>query len=112
MLGDVDYFSYVPASDPFCPLSNDSDEEDEDYCDKMMETDDYDDLPPNAPVLFDCSDHVYSDETTETNWHEDVASGRPIAYYSSTRCHQRSGLQDGCRVPLPFLCCSSSYTWL
>ena len=85
--GDVDYFSYSPASDPLRPLLNDPEE---DYCDETAGTDDFDD-----------SDEEFSDKTT-ADWHEDEASGRPVAYYP--RCNQRSGLRDDSPpLPLAFL---------
>jgi len=102
--GDVDYFSYSPASDPLRPLLNDPEE---DYCDETAGTDDFDDPEEDycdetaGTDNFDDSDEESSDETT-ADWHEDEASGRPVAYYP--RCNQRSGLRDDSPpLPLAFL---------
>jgi len=98
--GDVDYFSYSPASDPLRPLLNDPEE---DYCDETAGTDDFDDPEEDycdetaGTDNFDDSDEESSDETT-ADWHEDEASGRPVAYYP--KCNQRSGLRDD-SLPLP-----------
>ena len=102
--GDVDYFSYSPASDPLRPLLNDPEE---DCCDETAGTDDFDDSDEGSSDEttgsddFDDSDEESSDETT-ADWHEDEASGRPVAYYP--RCNQRSGLRDDSPpLPLAFL---------
>ena len=98
--GDVDYFSYSPASDPLRPLLNDPEE---DCCDETAGTDDFDDPEEDycdetaGTDNFDDSDEESSDETT-ADWHEDEASGRPVAYYP--KCNQRSGLRDD-SLPLP-----------
>ena len=104
MQGDVDYFSYSPASDPLRPLLNDPEE---DYCDETAGTDDFDDPEEDycdetaGTDNFDDSDEESSDETT-ADWHEDEASGRPVAYYP--KCNQRSGLRDDSPpLPLAFL---------
>ena len=100
MQGDVDYFSYSPASDPLRPLLNDPEE---DCCDETAGTDDFDDPEEDycdetaGTDNFDDSDEESSDETT-ADWHEDEASGRPVAYYP--KCNQRSGLRDD-SLPLP-----------
>ncbi|PWI64330.1 hypothetical protein PCL_11273, partial [Purpureocillium lilacinum] len=108
--GDVDYFSYSPASDPLRPLLNDPeegycdetagtddfDDPEEDYCDETAGTDNFDDSDEESSDEttgtddFDDSDEEFSDKTT-ADWHEDEASGRPVAYYP--RCNQRSGLR-------------------
>ena len=102
--GDVDYFSYSPASDSLRPLLNDPEE---DYCDETAGTDDFDDSDEGSSDEttgsddFDDSDEEFSDKTT-ADWHEDEASGRPVAYYP--RCNQRSGLRDDSPpLPLAFL---------
>ena len=102
--GDVDYFSYSPASDSLRPLLNDPEE---DCCDETAGTDDFDDSDEGSSDEttgsddFDDSDEESSDETT-ADWHEDEASGRPVAYYP--RCNQRSGLRDDSPpLPLAFL---------
>ncbi len=98
--GDVDYFSYSPASDSLRPLLNDPEE---DCCDETAGTDDFDDSDEGSSDEttgsddFDDSDEESSDETT-ADWHEDEASGRPVAYYP--KCNQRSGLRDD-SLPLP-----------
>ena len=98
--GDVDYFSYSPASDSLRPLLNDPEE---DCCDETAGTDDFDDSDEGSSDEttgsddFDDSDEEFSDKTT-ADWHEDEASGRPVAYYP--RCNQRSGLRDD-SLPLP-----------
>ena len=102
--GDVDYFSYSPASDSLRPLLNDPEE---DCCDETAGTDDFDDPEEDycdetaGTDNFDDSDEESSDETT-ADWHEDEASGRPVAYYP--KCNQRSGLRDDSPpLPLAFL---------
>ena len=102
--GDVDYFSYSPASDSLRPLLNDPEE---DCCDETAGTDDFDDSDEGSSDEttgsddFDDSDEEFSDKTT-ADWHEDEASGRPVAYYP--RCNQRSGLRDDSPpLPLAFL---------
>ena len=119
--GDVDYFSYSPASDPLRPLLNDPEE---DYCDETAGTDNFDDSDEESSDEttgtddfddsdegssdettgsddFDDSDEEFSDKTT-ADWHEDEASGRPVAYYP--KCNQRSGLRDDSPpLPLAFL---------
>ena len=98
--GDVDYFSYSPASDSLRPLLN---APEEDCCDETAGTDDFDDSDEGSSDEttgsddFDDSDEESSDETT-ADWHEDEASGRPVAYYP--KCNQRSGLRDD-SLPLP-----------
>ena len=98
--GDVDYFSYSPASDSLRPLLNDPEE---DCCDETAGTDDFDDSDEGSSDEttgsddFDDSDEEFSDKTT-ADWHEDEASGRPVAYYP--KCNQRSGLRDD-SLPLP-----------
>ena len=76
--GDVDYFSYSPASDSLRPLLNDPEE---DCCDETAGTDDFDDPEEDycdetaGTDNFDDSDEESSDETTGTDDFDDSDEG-------------------------------------